>query len=351
MNDTGAATMLAVDDPRWAEHARGHPDATVFHHPRWAQLLADCYGYEARICAAADGDGRVVAGIPLLFVTSRLTGRRAVGLAYTDFCPPLGTTDRLGDRPSADGSLVAALDDLRRREQWPRVEVRWDLPGEGVHAGERVLRHTTRLSEDADAVFATFKKTRVKQPIRQAREAGVVVRTSTDWDAVRAYYDLHLRTRRRLGVPAQPLRFFRLVWERLVAGGLGFVGLAYDGSRLVAGGVFLRWNGVTTYKFGASEADAWRLHPNHLLLWDAIQRVCAEGDRLFDWGRTELAHEGLRRFKSGWADEQEVTYSVLADEPPSGGPRRGEAVLAKVIQRSPVWVSRAIGKALYGHFG
>jgi CelD/BcsL family acetyltransferase involved in cellulose biosynthesis len=315
----------------------------VFHHPRWARLLSDCYGYRALVCAIEGKDGELVAGVPLVDVRSRLTGRRAVGLAFTDFCPPLTAPG------TATGDLVGALDDLRRREGWPRVEVRWDLPG--ARDGERVLRHTTALSRDVDAVFATFKKTRVKQPIRQARDAGITVSRSTAWEDVRTYFDLHLRTRRRLGVPTQPLRFFRLVWERLIADGFGHVLLAYDGPRVVAGGVFLRWNGVTTYKFGASEADAWKLRPNHLLLWEAIQQACVEGDRLFDWGRTELAHDGLRSFKLGWADEQEVVYSVLTDEPRGGGPRRGEAALTKVIRHSPVWVSRAIGKVLYGHFG
>lgn len=339
----GPATLLRVDDPRWVAFAGGHADATVFHHPRWAQLLADCYGHEAKLCALVGEDAALLGGIPLLDVRSRLTGRRAVGLAFTDFCPPL-----LGPR-AAPAALRDALAEVRRRERWPRVEIRWDL--DGTFDGASVLRHTTVLQPDADAVFATFKKTRVKQPIRQARDAGITVEHSSEWEAVRSFYDLHLRTRRRLGVPTQPLRFFRLVWERLVTDDLGFAALAYDGSRVVAGGLFLRWNGVTTYKFGASEADAWKLRPNHLLLWEVIQRACAAGDRLFDWGRTEREHEGLRNFKLGWAQEQEVTYSVIADEPPAGGSRRGEAALAGVIRRSPVWVSRAIGKVLYGHFG
>ena len=343
---TVAATAVSVDDPRWLELASGHSDATVFHHPRWARLLADCYGYEPLLCTVAGPGGSVAAGVPLLHVKSRLTGERAVGLAFTDFCPPLLTEG--GGRDD----LVSALQEARRRHSWPKVEVRWDLgTGDELFAGETVLRHTTALGPEPDAVFATFKKTRVKQPIRQARDAGVVVRASTEWEGTRAFYDLHLRTRRRLGVPTQPLRFFRLVWERLIADGFCFVLLAYEGTRVIAGGVFLRWNGVVTYKYGASEADAWKLRPNHLLLWEAIQRGCAEGDRLFDWGRTDLGNEGLRKFKLGWADEQELSYSVLAPEPPAGGGRRGEAALTKVIQRSPVWVSRAIGKALYGHFG
>src|SRR5437762_14379830 len=40
-------TLLALDDRRWREFVESRPDSTIFHHPMWAKLLADCYGYRA----------------------------------------------------------------------------------------------------------------------------------------------------------------------------------------------------------------------------------------------------------------------------------------------------------------
>lgn len=336
-------TTLALDDVSWHSFVHSHPDATVFHHPAWAGLLADCYGYEASVCAVPGDGGDIAAAAPLMFVKSRLTGRRAVSLPFTDFCPPL-VTDR-----AALGDLMRALEERRRAEDWPKLEIRWDL-GDLARAGETCLRHVTPLGDDADAVIKTFNKSRVRGA-RKARDAGVTIRRSWAWDDVDAFYRLHLGTRRRQGVPTQPRRFFRLLWERVLARGLGFVLVAEHDGAPIAAAVFLRFNGTLIYKYGASDEDSWNLRPNNLLFLEAITAGCEVGDRVFDWGRTDVGHEGLADFKRGWgAEEQTVTYGVLGDASAGGG-TPGGGIVKNVIQKSPAWVSRAVGEALYGHFG
>jgi hypothetical protein len=64
-------------------------------------------------------------------------------------------------------------------------------------------------------------------------------------------------------VPVQPRRFFELLWRLVLEPGLGFLLLAHAGARPVAGAVFLRGSRCLTYKYGASDASAWPLRPNH----------------------------------------------------------------------------------------
>jgi lipid II:glycine glycyltransferase (peptidoglycan interpeptide bridge formation enzyme) len=210
-----------------------------------------------------------------------------------------------------------------------------------------------RLGPDPEAVFRQFKRTQVQQPIRQAERAGVVVRRGEAWEHIGLFYQLHLQTRRRLGTPVQPLRFFRLLWERLITQGMGFVLLAYQQEQLLAGAVFLHWNKTLTYKYSASDPRFLPLRPNNLLLWHAIQWGCEYGYDVFDWGKTDMDNQGLRDFKNGWGSQEQILhYSVLADRPPvaklSGG--TNQRLLAGVIQHSPAWVCRLIGELLYGHF-
>ena len=114
--------------------------------------------------------------------------------------------------------------------------------------------HELALGPDSDEVYRRFDKSRVQGSIRRAQRDGVTVRAADCEDDVSGtYYDLHVRTRRRLGVPAQPRRFFRLLWERVIETGLGFVLLAHVGTSAVAGAVFLHWNGHLIYKFAASD--------------------------------------------------------------------------------------------------
>ena len=74
------------------------------------------------------------------------------------------------------------------------------------------------------------------EDIRPIIQAG-----SSDSEALDAFYRLHLLTRRRLGVPIQPRKFFRGVQRWLIANGLAFVGLVKKQDAIIAAGVFLTY--------------------------------------------------------------------------------------------------------------
>ena len=159
--------------------------------------------------------------------------------------------------------------------------------------GEPTIRHITNLESDYEKLFKDFRKG-VKSSIHQAEKGGVTTRIGTSWEDVEEFYAIHLETRRRIGRPVQPFRFFRLLWERLIDKDLGFVVSAHKDSQLLASSIFLYWNAVLTYKFSASKPEFWELRPNNLILWHAIRWGCENGYRIFDWGKTDPENEGLR---------------------------------------------------------
>src|SRR5436309_15395992 len=86
---SGALREVDVDDARWAQFVNSQPTATPFHYPHWARLVADCYGYRSSALLLDDGQGQIVAGLPLVRVRRPLLGERGVSLPFTDNCPPL----------------------------------------------------------------------------------------------------------------------------------------------------------------------------------------------------------------------------------------------------------------------
>ena len=129
--------------------------------------------------------------------------------------------------------------------------------------------------------------------------------------------------------------------------GLGFALIAEYEATPVAGAIFLTWNGTTVYKYSASDSAHWRLNPNNLLLSEAIRTSCLAGSRRFDFGRSDVEAEGLRRFKRSWgAEEFPLTYSTFGASPGDGAGEEGKA-LAPILRRTPVWVTRAVGELLY----
>jgi lipid II:glycine glycyltransferase (peptidoglycan interpeptide bridge formation enzyme) len=209
--------------------------------------------------------------------------------------------------------------------------------------------HTTALSLDPEAVFRRFKQSQVQRNIRRAEKEGVTVHVGTTWENMQLFYGLHINTRRRQGVPVQPIGYFRSLWKNLVSEGLGFIALAYHHKQLLAAAVFLHWKKTITYKYGASDSRFWGLRPNNLIMWQAIRWGCENGYQVFDWGRTDLEDEGLRDFKLGWGSEEKMLqYTILADRPPHpAGQGRLRKAMKIVIQHSPTWVCRVMGELFY----
>lgn len=340
--EAGRASLVVADihDQDWRRFVEGRSERLAFHHPDWAILLADCYGFPAFALAVRDEAGTLIAGMPVLEVRSIRGRRRWVSLPFTDVCPPLGA-------PGAGYDQLASLIGERAVSGTLALQVRSDF-GTGFRRASGVI-HRLSLDHGPDALYRRFHKSRVQRNITRADKEGVEVRRGLEkGDLTETFYRLHLATRRRQGVPVQPKRFFDLLWDRVVEPGLGFVSLAYKGQRAVAAAVFLHWNETLIYKYGASDADALKLRPNHSLFWDVIQWACLQGYRTLDFGRTDVENEGLRNFKSGWgAVESPLVYTTFGETLNAGSGGFVTTTIATIIRSSPPWVCRAAGELLY----
>jgi lipid II:glycine glycyltransferase (peptidoglycan interpeptide bridge formation enzyme) len=116
-------------------------------------------------------------------------------------------------------------------------------------------------------------------------------------------------TRRRHGLPPQPLRFFENVVRCVLEKDHGFVATARWKDKPLAAGVFFHHGRKAFYKFGASDYAFQGLRPNNTLFWEVIKRYADNGFDTLHLGRTSLANEGLRRFKLGFgAREERIEY-------------------------------------------
>jgi CelD/BcsL family acetyltransferase involved in cellulose biosynthesis len=292
------------------------------------------------VLATLDGD-EITAGLPVVEVRV-VRRRRWVALPFTDTCPAL-----LGAAADA-ASFTRALEAARVLAGCPLL-VRAPLAGDARRAPEAVT-HELVLGGDPDAVIAGFHHSQ-RRNIKRAVRAGVEVRRAdAPGDLSRTFYALHTATRRRLGVPVQPRRFFEAQWQQLVEPGLARLLLAYADGAAVAGMLLLLGNRTVTYKYGASDAAAWGVRPNHALFAQAISDACSDGNHVFDFGRTDFEDRGLRDFKSSWgAVETPLVYSSLGalrarqDSSAHSSSRLRRALL----RRSPAWVCRAAGELFY----
>jgi hypothetical protein len=338
--------VLGHTDNKWMEFIEIHPQANIFHHPAWMQLMQECYNYAPSILAATAANGNIQAGLPFVKVNSLLTGKRWVSLPFSDYCNPLYRDE------SAYKELIYQMVRMFRNGSMKKVEIRWGLPEQDdIQQISQFVLHTIQLDPDPLRVSKHFKRTHL-QNIHAAEERGVKVEFGDQLEHLKAFYTLQLGTRKRHGVPAQPWKYFELLWQHIVKAGMGFVLLASYEGKYIAGMVYLGWRKTLIAKYAASREDYFTLRPNNLLFWEGIRWGCENGFSVFDMGRTEVENTGLRNFKSRWgAVEEPLHYSILSSKPLRSSSDKLDRLLHFVIQRSPLWVCRLSGALLYKHFG
>lgn len=330
----------------WDQSLSRWPDATLFHGSAWARALVETYGFTC-LYLVTRGAGAITGMLPLMEVRSWLTGRRGVGLPFTDEGEPLA-----GD-PATFDRLQQAARDLGVIRGWRYLELRG---GERFMAGGNPSivhwRHQLELTPEESVAFAQLQGA-VRQAVRKAVKAGLQVEFASDLETLRSFYYLQCRTRRRHGLPPQPWAWFAALHRNLIAPGLGVVALARAGRTPVSGAVYLHAGRQATFKYGASDERWQHCRGNNLVMWEAMKWLARQGVRQLHLGRTAPGHDGLRRFKLGFGARE----CALAYYRYDFG-RRQPVVVAEgttgwhnqVFRLAPPLFARLAGRYLYRHW-
>lgn len=324
----------------WHELLDSFPGATLYHRDSWLQLLDRAYSLPLWL-ATIDQDATVVAGC--VFARAPLS-RRFISLPFSDSCPPIAR-----DPAAAHwllNALIAQTPSNRAYEvrgiggvaSWETVEcfADWRL---------NLDRPLARIERALAVNFRRNLQRTSRQAIRIERGNGV--------DLLERFYAMQLESRRRMGLPPQPWRFFKLTREIFAAEGNFEAWIAREHGEDVASAVFLRDGDVVHYKWGARRFN-YRSYANHLLFWNAIEEF-APRTRILDLGRTDVRNEGLMRFKK----ELGATASPLPFSFYPRAPKRvsaevltgASAMLAGVWRRLPIFATQVAGRVVYRFLG
>lgn len=308
-------------------------------------MLCTTYGHKPFYLRFYHGP-KLIALLPLLEIASPFTGRRGVCLPFSDFCEPL-IFDGHDSEP-----IITRLSEFAQERNWRYFEVRggktFQLLG---RPAVTFYGHTLDLRGPPRELFARIASP-ARRSIRKAQKSGLSVEVSQAPSAIEEFYRLHIRTRRRQGLPPQPMSFFCNIQENIIKAGLGFIVLARSGACLVAAAMFFRSGKSAIYKFGASDKALQDLRGNNLVMWEAIRFLVQHGVEKLYLGRTSLENAGLRRFKLSWGAKEEIISYFRFD------PRKRAWIAAqdrtsglhnKVFRRLPLLLNRLTGAMVYPH--
>jgi len=314
-----------LQDPRWSDFVERHRSASLVHTTGWLKALRQTYGYRPVVFTTSQPSTSLENGVVLCRVKSWLTGRRLVSLPFADHCDVL-----IGDA-AHECELLEGLQDVASRERLKYVELR-SRGEERQHADWNASStfsfHELDLRPSIDELFKAAHKTGVQQPIRRAEREGLTCDEGRSEKHIQEFYRLLLLTRRRHGLPPQPIQ-----WFRNLAAALGdrlTIRVASKASQTVASILTLRWGGTICYKYGCSDARFHNLGGVAFLLWKTIQEAKQTDARSLDFGRSDLDNSGLITFKDRWgARKTSLNYIRHSAQPQQRLTESGGAKLVK----------------------
>lgn len=317
------------------------PGVSVYHRERWLETLRRSYGFRLLVAAVEGQPGEILAGC--VFARSKNPfAPRLIALPFSDFCPPLEID------PGASHQL------LERLVERPPAGAGYEIRGLGASPPWAVSDCFCDWVLDLARPLAAIERSlsaSCRRKIRLAVRAAVAISRGTGREAIGRFYALMLEARRRQGVPAQPLRFFELLYQLFDEGKDLEIWFASHRGRDVACDLILRDGDRLYYKWGA-RTDESPTGATQLLLWTVIQQNAGRS-RFLDLGRTDKRNAGLNQFKRELgAIAHPLPYAFLPKvrsriSPEVLGAR--DRILSAIWRRLPPPATRLLGSALYGY--
>ena len=334
------------DYPGWDDLLLGNGGGSFFHSSNWANVLNRSYGYRPTYLSGIEED-RLILLMPIMEISSVLTGNRGISLPFTDHCDPIA--------PDNDSlhELVKAAIDHGSQAKWAYFEMR--TTASLVHEGDSAefyLTHDIELDHSEPTLFSSLGESN-RRNIRKALRDGVSIVIDQTHDSLDAFYRLHCQTRRRHGLPPQPFVFFRNIRDHVLSKNRGMIITAHYAGDVIASAIFFHFGKKAILKYGASDGKFLGHRPNNLVLWEAIRCYQQQGYENLGLGRTEPDNLGLLRFKRLWGAKESMIryYRFDLKKIERGRLLKKSKLLSELFARTPVGVLRLIGRLFYRHIG
>jgi hypothetical protein len=353
-------TLVSIDpvaDSRWDHFVENHPFGWITHLSGWKKVLEKSFPHMKGIYLALlhEQNRTLEAALPLFTVRSWLMGKRLISIPFATLCDPL-----ISSREELE-ELLAGARRLMKKLGGSHMEIKFfkgvefiQNNGLGVHDYYR--HHFLVLPKDIEELKSSLHRTCVRQRISRAYNSKLVLRQGVDESDMKKFFRLHVKTRRRLGLPPQPFLFFRSMQEEF--GNSKFMTLLFaeKNGQDLASIILFKFKDRVSAEFLATDERFFSLSPNHFLFWEAIKSAYAGGFRVFDFGRTSPRNETLMAFKKHWGTQvvtlPQVIYpasvlgkAIIKEE------SIGYRVFTKICRRLPDSALRPIGSFCYHHLG
>lgn len=206
-------TVIEIDpskDHRWDKFVENHPLGWIVHLSGWKTVLESSFPHMKGHYFAImnDANEEIRAALPVFEVNSWILGKRLVSIPFATLNDPLVRQEEDIE------PLLKRVIELSHRLQASFIEIRtlksFSLFENRQLTDNRLFKHHyINLDKPLDELKMTFHRKSVRQEIRRAEKNRLNLRIANTESDLLIFYDIYVKSRKRLGLPAQPYHFFK----------------------------------------------------------------------------------------------------------------------------------------------
>jgi hypothetical protein len=344
-----------ITDPRWDKFVENHPFGWICHLSGWKQVLEKSFPHmKGHYLALVDNANKIQGGLPLFEIRSWLTGKRLVSIPFTTLCDPLVSST--GDTET----LLEAAKKLSKDLETSYIEIRTTnsnlfMKNSQFTGSYNFKNHYLELNPEIEQLWKSLHRKAVRQEINRANKNKLSMKIGESESDLIKFYELYIKTRRRLGLPPHPYEFLKSLLDIFGPTKKVILYLAKFQNQIIAGHIVFRFNGRVSAEFEGWDKRFHKVSPNHFLFWEEIKAAHKEGFKIYDFGRTSAGNTGLMAFKGHWGTRViDLPIFCYPREVWSGDGRENSLaykIVSHVCRFAPKSGLKLVGNFCYKHLG
>lgn len=354
--DYKAGIIDPLKDPRWDSFVLEQKHSTIYHHSVWKEILQNTFKHiESKYFILEDDKNKIVGGIPLFLVKSRLTGNRLTSVPFASECTPLVSS--LEDFEKLAGAIIDKVQGFQCSYLELKIRDDSDLLNTSLLKKIRICKnHVLSLDKDLDSLRKSFHKSCIQRKIKRAEEVGLKLKTGSSEEDLKIFFRLAMLQRvKKFGLPPYPYSFFKNMWKYLQPKNMLALKLIEYEGEIIGGMLLFIFKNIVSLEHIVSDSRYLKHGTSQFLWWKAIELAHKEGFKLFNFGQTNFTNKGLIEFKRRWLTEEYDLYYLYYPDVKGVYSSRHESFKDHLInilfRHAPLPVAQIGGNFLYKHMG
>ena len=325
-------------------------NSTIFHTLEWKEIIEKNYDFTPLYVLARDDNNKIKAIMPL-FLIKNLIGCRLISIPFSIYGGAIGDEEYVK-------YLIEKSIELYDHYDCRYIAIKqFPFKYSKMYENHGMTRLIDRWSQVLDLknpelLWNEIHKSN-RNSIRKAIKNNVKIKKLSDSNDLSEFQKLELITKKRFGMGAHSINFFKDIVEKYNSNGNVEIYLAKYKNKIIASCMTLIFKDKVFYGYANSDDKYLNLRPNNLILWRVIENSYEKGYKYLDLGATSYKNKGLFFFKSSF-NSINVPFIIyyytkrdiihLVDTPLNN-------LYKKSIRKTPNFILKKISPFMIKHFG